>query len=374
MRIVIAPQEFKGSLTAREAAAAMAAGARDADPAADIDLAPMSDGGAGLVDALLSALGGELVETRARDPLLRPVTARWARLTDGTAAIEMAAASGLVLLAAGERNPLVASTAGTGDLIRAALDRGAARIIVGVGGSATVDAGAGAMEALGARLLDAAGAALPPGGAALARLGRIDLRGVDARLRGTPLRVACDVTNPLYGAEGAAAVYGPQKGASPADVAALDAALRRFAEVVRRDTGIDLQSMAGSGAAGGLAAGLVVACGASIEPGFPIVAAAASLGARIAAADLVLTGEGHLDAQTGYGKTAARVAAMARAHGVRIIAIAGRVDAGLDAPGAGFDRAISATPAGMDTATAMRDAASLVRAAAARAVREAAAG
>lgn len=371
MRVLIAPQEFKGSLTAREAAAAIAAGIRDARPAAQLDIAPMSDGGAGLVDALLSAIGGELVESAARDPMMRPILAHWALLADGTAAIEMAAASGLVLLAPGERDPLVAGTHGTGDLLRAALDRGARSIIVGVGGSATVDAGAGALQALGARLLDAAGDDLPPGGAALARLDRIDLAGMDARMRDVSLRVASDVTNPMCGPEGAAAVYGPQKGASPGDVITLDAALARFAAVVQRDFQIDLQRIAGSGAAGGLGAGLVVACGARIEPGFPIVASAANLAARIASADLVITGEGRLDAQTAYGKTAARVAAMARGAGKPVLAIAGHVDAGLDAASAGFDAVVSATPPGMDVDAAMRDAAALVRAAAARAVREA---
>lgn len=370
MRVLIAPQEFKGSLTAREAAAAIAAGVRDAAAGAALDIAPMSDGGAGLVDALLSASGGDLVETPARDPLLRPVVARWALLADGTAAIEMAAASGLVLLAPEERDPLVASTCGTGDLLRAALDRGARRIIVGVGGSATVDAGAGALQALGARLLDAGGDSLPPGGAALARLARIDLSAIDPRLREAGIRVASDVTNPLCGPEGAAAVYGPQKGASPGDVAALDAALARFASVVQRDFGIDLQAIAGSGAAGGLGAGLVVACGARIEPGFPIVAAAASLATRIAAADLAITGEGRLDAQTSYGKTAGRVAAMARHAGTRVLAVAGHVDEGFDAAAAGFDAVVSATPPGMPVDVAMRDAAPLLRAAAARAVRE----
>lgn len=372
MRVLIAPQEFKGSLTAREAAAAIAAGVRDADPVAELDIAPMSDGGAGLVDALLSARGGELIETRARDPLLRPVVARWALLADGTAAIEMAAASGLVLVAPGERNPLVASTHGTGDLLRAALERDARKIIVGVGGSATVDAGAGAMQALGARLLDASGNDLPPGGAALARLERIDISGIDARLRGVDMRVASDVTNPLCGPEGAAAVYGPQKGASPADVIALDEALSRFASIVLRDFGIDLQRVEGSGAAGGLGAGLVVACGARIEPGFPIVATAAGLDARIRSADVIITGEGRLDAQTAYGKTAARVATMARDAGKRVIAVAGQVDAGMDVASTGFDAVASATRAGMDIDTAMRDAAALVRAAAARAMREAA--
>ncbi len=365
---LIAPQEFKGSLTAAEAAHAIAAGVRDAAPAAEAVLAPMSDGGAGLVDALLAARGGERVTAAAHDPLMRPVAAVWALLRGGTAAVEMAAASGLVLLAAGERDPRVATTYGTGELIRAALERGCGEVIVGVGGSATVDGGAGALRALGARLLDATGEELAPGGAALARLARIDLGGVDRRLASTRLRVASDVTNRLCGPEGAAAVFGPQKGATAADVAALDAALGRFAEVVARDLGIDLLSLAGGGAAGGLAAGLRV-LGATVEPGFALVAAAVGLEALAARADLVLTGEGRLDAQTSYGKTAAGVAAMARAHGKRVLAVAGSI-AGGDV-GAMFDVAVAAAPPGMAIADAMRDAAALVRAAAARVVREA---
>ncbi|MDE3097345.1 MAG: glycerate kinase, partial [Chloroflexota bacterium] len=321
---LVAPQEFKGSLTAGEAARAIAAGVRDAAPGAETVLAPMSDGGAGLVDALLAARGGERETTAAHDPLMRPVAARWALLPGGTAAVEMAAASGLVLLTDDERDPLVATTYGTGELVRAALDRGCGEIIVGVGGSATVDGGAGALQALGARLLDATGEEVAPGGAALARMARIDLSGVDRRLGSTRLRVASDVTNRLCGPGGAAAVFGPQKGASAADVAALDGALAHFAAVVARELGIDLLSLAGGGAAGGLAAGLRV-LGATVEPGFGLVAAAVGLEALVARADIVVTGEGRLDAQTSYGKTASGVAAMARAHGKRVLAVAGSI-------------------------------------------------
>ncbi len=366
MRILIAPQEFKGSLTAAEAARAIAGGVRAAMPDAQIDEAPMSDGGAGLVDAMLAARGGERIETEVRDPLLRPVRAGWALLSDGTAAIEMAAASGLVLLSAEERDPLIATTYGTGELIRAALDRGCRRIIVGVGGSATVDAGTGAMQVLGARLLDASGDDLPSGGAALARLARIDLTGVDARLASAEIRVASDVTNTLCGPQGAAMIFGPQKGASEQEVRALDAALARFAEIARRDTGIDLAAMPGSGAAGGLGAGLAVVAGATIEPGFAIVAEAVGLDRRIAAADVVITGEGRLDAQTAFGKTAAGVARMARAHGRRIGVIAGSVRADFDQTGSPFDVIVSAAPDGVPVEEAMREAGSLVRAAAVR--------
>jgi glycerate kinase len=367
MRFVIAPQEFKGSLTAAEAADAMAAGVRDGMPGADLDLAPMSDGGPGLVDAMRTARGGERIETTAHDPLMRAVVAAWALLPDGTAVIEMAAASGLVLLSADERDPIVATTYGTGELLRAALDRHAARIIVGVGGSATVDAGAGAMQALGARLLDAAGAELPHGGAPLARLDRIDLTGVDPRLASTEVRVASDVTNLLCGPQGAAAIFGPQKGASPDGVRVLDAALRRFAEVALRDVGVDLLDVSGGGAAGGLGAGLMLVARATIEPGFAIVAEAVGLDERIARADAVITGEGRLDAQTAFGKTADGVAKLARRHSKRVAMIAGGIDEGYDASGGAFDLVEAATPPGMPVADAMRTAARLVRAAAARA-------
>lgn len=364
MRIVVAPQEFKGSLTAAEAAHAIAAGARRAAPDATIDEAPMSDGGAGLVDALLAAKGGRAITTRVHDPLMRPVEARWALLPDGIAVIEMAVASGLVLLRDDERTPLIATTYGTGELITAALDAGAAQVIVGIGGSATVDAGAGAMQALGARLLDVDGADLPHGGAALARLDRIDLSGVEPRLRSVAVRLATDVTNTLCGDEGAAAVFGPQKGASPDDVRVLDAALRRFAEIAAHDCGADLLAMPGSGAAGGLTAGLVVVVGAEIAPGFALVAEAAGLDARIAAADYVLTGEGRLDAQTAYGKTAGGVASIARAHGKPVGVIAGSIDPSYD--GLAFDAVEAARPPGMPLGEAIRDAAALVEAAAER--------
>ncbi len=370
MHILVAPQEFKGSLTASDAARAMAAGVRDAAPGASVDEAPLSDGGPGLVDAMLAACGGERIETEVHDPLMRPVRAAWVLLPDGTAVIEMAAASGLVLVAPEDRDPLTATTYGSGELIRAALDRGPPRMIIGVGGSATVDAGAGAMQALGARLLDAAGNDLPLGGAALFRLESIDLSGCDARLAEASVRVASDVTGTLCGSAGAAVMFGPQKGASAEDVEVLERALLRFAEGVRRDFGIDLLAMPGSGAAGGLGAGLVVAAGATIEPGFPIVAEAVRLDARIAAADVVITGEGRLDAQTAYGKVAAGVAAMARRHGKRVIVVAGHVDAGF-APDPGMFTSVAvATPADMALDEAMRRAGELVRAATARAVRD----
>lgn len=367
MRVVIAPQEFKGSLTASEAASVMGSAVRAVRPDAQVVLVPVSDGGPGLVDALLAARGGERVRTRVHDALMRPIDAEWALLGE-TAAIEMAAASGLVLVPPAERDALTATTYGTGELVRAALDRSCHEIIVGVGGSATTDAGAGAMQALGARLVDTDGGELPSGGAALARLERIDLSARDARLSGVRLRVATDVWNPLCGEHGAAAVYAPQKGASPDDVPLLDAALRRFGSIVARDLGIDVTSVPGTGAAGGLGAGLMV-LGATIEPGFALVAEAAGLDETIASADIVLTGEGRLDAQTAYGKTAGGVAKMARAHGKRVIAVAGSVDASYDASRGEFDVIESLLQPGMRVEQAMADAPTLLRAATERALR-----
>lgn len=369
MRIIVAPQEFKGSLTAIEAARAIASGVRAALPGAEIVEVPMSDGGPGLVDAMLAARSGERIETDVHDPLMRPIRAVWALLSGDeprTAAIEMAAASGLVLLQPTERDPLVASTYGTGELIRAALDCGCERIIAGVGGSATVDAGAGAMQALGARLLDAAGNDLAHGGASLTRLDRIDLSARDARLAQTEIRVAADVTNTLCGPAGAAAMFGPQKGASPPDVQSLEAALQHFAAVVQRDVGVDVLALSGGGAAGGLAAGLAALAGATIESGFDVVAAAVGLEATIAAADIVITGEGRVDAQTAYGKTAGGVAALARKHVKRVVVIAGSIDATYDASRGAFDIVESILQPGMSAEDAMRDASRLLAAAAKR--------
>ncbi len=328
MRILIAPQEFKGSLTATEAARFIADGLRRALPDAELDLAPLADGGPGTVEALVEATNGRYVETEVRDPLGRPVRARWGVLggaSGGTAVIEMAAASGLTLLLVAERDPLTASTYGTGELIRAALDAGCSRLIVGAGGSATNDGGAGMAQALGARLLDDAGDDLPPGGAALARLERVDVTGLDPRLQDAEVTVASDVTNALCGPEGASFVYGPQKGAAHGDVRLLDTALANYARVIARDLGPDVASIPGSGAAGGLAAGLIAFCGARVRPGFDVVARAVGLQERIRRADVVVTGEGRLDRQTAFGKTPAGVARLSRRLGRAVVAVVGEV-------------------------------------------------
>jgi glycerate kinase len=339
MRIVVAPQEFKGSLTAFQAAQAIADGLSRALPDVDLVLVPMADGGPGTVEAVVAAKNGHWQSTAVRGPLGAPVDAAWGIIDGDTAVIEMAAASGLVLVPESQRDPRIASTYGTGQLIAAALAAGCRRIIVGMGGSATNDGGAGVAQALGARLLDDDGRDLPPGGAALARLACIDVSGLDPRLDQAGVFAATDVFNPLCGPQGASSVYGPQKGATPEMVRELDAALAHYAAVIERDLGVRVMDVAGAGAAGGLGAGLVAFLGAEIVPGAKLVADAVGLEQRMAGADLVIAGEGRLDAQTGFGKAPWEVARLAREAGLPVIAIAGalREDCGpelLDAFGA----------------------------------------
>ena len=355
--ILVAPQEFKESLTARQAAEAIARGLRRALPDAEIELLPMADGGPGTVEALVEATDGTYLYTDARDPLGRPLRARWGASGD-SAFIEMAAASGLTLVAENERDPRQTTTSGTGDLLLAALDSGYHRLLVGVGGSATNDGGAGMAQTLGARLLDAAGDELPPGGAALAKLASIDIAHLDSRVREAEVIVAADVTNPLCGPQGASLVYGPQKGASSAMAEELDAALARYADIVQRDLGIDLAGMPGAGAAGGLAGGLIAFCGAEILPGFEVVANAAGLAERLRSADLVITGEGRLDSQSAYGKVTTGMAREARKAGTRIVAIAGSVTGGEAARP--FDNVFALTPDPAQANEAMARAAELL--------------
>ena len=367
MRILVAPQEFKGSLSAREAAEAIASGLRRALPDAEIDLLPLADGGPGTVEALVEATGGRFFDASVHGPLGRPLVARWGALGRAddparTAIIEMAAASGLALLTPQERDPRRASTGGTGELLRAALDAGYRRVIVGVGGSATNDAGAGLAQALGARLLDGRGRDLPPGGGALARLARIDDVGLDGRLRASELIVAADVTNPLCGPEGASLVYGPQKGANETIARELDAALERYAEIVQRDLAVDVAAVPGAGAAGGLAAGLIAFCGAEVRPGFDVVADAVGFAGRLRRADAVVTGEGRLDRQTAFGKTTAGVARAAHEAGKPVVALAGSLESAEAARA--FDAVFAITPDLVPPDEAMARAADLLAAAA----------
>ena len=327
MRIVIAPNAFKGSLSAFDAAEAIAEGVRAAAPDADIALVPIADGGDGTVDALVAATRGEHGTLGVRGPLGDPVDADYGQIDGGsTAVIEMAKAAGLALVPSGKRDPRITTTYGVGELLQHAFDAGARHFIVGIGGSATNDGGAGMAQALGYHLLDEDGHELPPGGLALSRLARIHVGGVHANWKEAEVDVACDVTNPLTGPSGASAVYGPQKGATPEMVAELDAALKHFAEIIRRDLGVDVEQLPGAGAAGGLGAGLVAFTGARLRPGAEMVMEALRLDDRLAGAQLVITGEGRLDSQTArFGKGPAAVARHARQAGIPVVALGGSI-------------------------------------------------
>lgn len=332
MKIVVAPQALKGSLDAPDVGAVIAAALGEALPAAQVIVTPVADGGEGTTRALIDATHGRLGATQVSGPFGAPTQATWGILGAGeapfagpVAVIEMAAAAGLPLVPLDQRDPSRATTRGVGELLLAALDAGCRQIILGLGGSATNDGGAGMAQALGARLLDAAGHDLPPGGAALARLDRIDSTGLDARLAQTSIRVACDVTNPLCGPLGASVVYGPQKGADAAMVAMLDAALAHYAALIQRDLGRDVADVPGAGASGGLGAGLLAFTSAELTPGAPLVLEAIHFAAIVAGAALVIVAEGRLDEQTAYGKITAAVARMAQAAGARVVALAGSV-------------------------------------------------
>ncbi|MCG3177890.1 MAG: Glycerate 3-kinase [Phycisphaerae bacterium] len=333
MNILIAPDSFKESADAVTVADAIARGVRAARPDATVDACPMADGGEGTVAALVAATGGTIRSRFVRGPLGQMTLAGFGLLGDGrTAVVEMAAASGLVLVPRAQRDPTRTTTYGTGELIAAALDEGASRIIVGIGGSATTGGGAGMAQAMGYRFLDAAGTALPPGlaGGFLADVARIDAGRRDARLAAVEVIAACDVDNPLTGPRGAAAVYGPQKGATPEMVWLLDANLRHWADLIARELGVAVNELPGAGAAGGLGAGLVAFCGATLRSGIEIVIEAAKLADRIRAADLVITGEGRLDGQSMSGKTAIGVARLAKRLGVPAIAVVGGVGEGAE--------------------------------------------
>lgn len=331
MKLVLAPDSFKESMTAAEAAAAMERGVRAVFPDAECVRAPMADGGEGTTEALVSALGGRTVGVGVHDPLGRPIEARYGYVAEEhLAIIEVAAAAGIDLVAPADRDPRVTTSVGVGEMIRDALDRGARRFVVGLGGSVTNDGGAGMLQALGVRFLDAGGAALPAGGAALARLGRIDPSDLDPRVRQVEVEIASDVSNPLLGSRGASAVFGPQKGATPAAVAELDAALAVYARAVAAATGIRTADAPGAGAAGGLGAAFLAFFPARMRSGVDVVMRAAHLAERMTDADLVLTGEGSVDAQTVSGKTPFGVARAAARHGVPAIVFAGRIGPGVE--------------------------------------------
>jgi glycerate 2-kinase len=322
VRVVVAPDKFKGSLTAAQVAARVAAGLARAAPGVEVAQVPVADGGDGTLEAAVSA-GYRRVPVHAEGPTGEPVDTAYAE-RDGVAVVELADVSGLSRLPGGRPAPLTASTYGTGQVLRAALDAGCRRIVLGIGGSASTDGGAGLVQALGGRLLDARGGEVGRGGAALAAVRSLDLSGLHPALPGAEVVVASDVDNPLLGPRGAAAVYGPQKGASPADVAELDAALARWAEAVHRATGVDAAGTPGAGAAGGAGFAALAVLGATLQPGIDLILELVGFPSALPGARLVITGEGSLDAQTLHGKAPAGVAAAARSAGIPVVAVAGR--------------------------------------------------
>lgn len=357
MKLVIAPDSFKESLSASAVAQAIASGWLRVYPDAEVLCCPMADGGEGTVDAVLAVTTGERRECTVAGPLGAPVQAHWGWLPDQQAMIEMAAASGLHLVPAAERDVRLASSYGTGELIRAALDAGARRIVLGLGGSATNDAGAGLLQALGVRFLGADGNELAPGGAALARLQHIDLTGLDTRLAQVEVMVAADVDNPLCGPKGASAIFGPQKGATPLQVAQLDRALAHFADVMAATLGDDVRYHPGVGAAGGLGFAAKAVLKAQFRPGVELVAELCGLAQMLRDADLVITGEGRLDGQSLHGKTPVGVARLARSVGVPVIALAGSLGEGYQRLYAeGIGAAFSLAPGPLTLEQAMQDA------------------
>jgi glycerate kinase len=384
MRVVVAPDKFKGSLTAREVADRVAAGiaaalAETGAPAVDVVTVPVADGGDGTVDAALAA-GYERVPVRAEGPTGSPVDTAFA-VREGVAVVEMADVSGLRLLPPDRLAPLTASSYGTGEVVRAALDRGCHTVVLGIGGSASTDGGAGMVEALGARLLDAAGAELPRGGAALAALDRVDLTGLHPRLARTRVVVASDVDNPLLGPTGAAAVYGPQKGADPEQVVLLDAALARWADAV--DAAVDsaaegsaglprdrraatgtrtpFRDRPGAGAAGGVGYAAMAVLDGELEPGIDLILDLVRFADHLPGARLVITGEGSLDEQTLHGKAPAGVAAAAAAVGVPVVAVAGRLALAPERlRAAGIDAAYALTDIEPDVARCLAEAGPLL--------------
>ncbi len=365
---MVAPDSFKGSVSALGVAEAMERGIRRVFPDAEVRKIPIADGGEGTVEALVSATGGTVRPVEVTGPMGGRVTAHWGILGDSkTAVIEMAAASGLPLVAADKRDPRLATTFGTGELIRAALDAGLRKIIIGIGGSATNDGGTGMARALGVRFSGDDGKELPEGGAVLVGLREIDLAGIDPRLSETEITVACDVDNPLCGPRGASAVFGPQKGATPDAVKALDKALAHFAACARSATGRDVAELPGAGAAGGLGAGLLFFTHAKLRPGVEIVLDAVGFADIVKEADFVITGEGRTDYQTAFGKAPVGVAKVAKQFGVPVFCLSGGLGEGADDVLAhGIDATLSICDGPMALDECMRAGGALIESAAAR--------
>jgi glycerate kinase len=331
MRILIAPDSYKNALSALEVARSLKAGLQKVFQEAEFVILPMADGGEGTVEALIDATHGEIIKTAVHDPLMRPVESTFGITGDGiTAVIEMASASGIQMITSEERNPWITTTFGTGELIHAALDKGCRDIILGIGGSATNDCGMGMATALGVKFLDQDGNPVVQGGGMLAEVTRIDMSGLDERIRETKIMVACDVTNPLTGPDGASHVYGPQKGADPEMVKQLDSNLKKFSRVITEQLGKEVGNIPGAGAAGGLGAGLIAFLDGELMEGVPLIAAKTRLDEAVVKADLVITGEGGIDFQTQFGKTPYGVAQVAKKHGKPVMAIAGTIGEGAE--------------------------------------------
>ena len=371
MKIVVAPDSFKGSVTALQAAEAIECGLHRVFPDAEIEKLPMADGGEGTAQSLIDATGGQMLTESVVDPLGIEIEAQYVVLGDEvTAVIEMAAASGLTLVPLAKRNPLITTTYGTGQLIKAALDHGCRKLIIGIGGSATNDGGAGMAQALGAKLITASGEPIPWGGGGLRELDAIELSELDPRIPETETVVACDVNNPLTGEDGASHVYGPQKGATPEMVQTLDANLAHFDTILQRDIGGTVGAIPGAGAAGGLGAGLMAFLNAELKSGVALVIETTQLEKWLADADLVITGEGQINFQTVFGKTPIGVAKAAKAQGIPVVAIAGSISD--DADGvydAGIDAMLNIVPEPMTLEVAIENARALIENAAERAAR-----
>ena len=328
---VLAPDSFKESMTAKEVCISMEAGLKKQFPEANFVHVPMADGGEGTMQSLVDATDGRVMDLDVKDPLGRTVKAQYGILGDGrTGVVEMASASGIHLVSPEERNPLLTSTYGTGQLIKACLDEGVSKIIVGIGGSATNDGGSGMARALGAKFLGKDGYEVPQGGGYLSEVATIDVSDLDPRLKETVLMVACDVTNPLCGDEGASAVFGPQKGATPLMVKQLDESLAHYAELIKTQLGAEVKDIPGAGAAGGLGAGLLAFTNATLKRGIDIVIQFTGLEEYIKKADYVFTGEGGMDFQTKFGKTPYGVAKVSQKHGKKVIGLTGNIGQGIE--------------------------------------------
>jgi len=331
MNILLSPDSFKDSLPATAVADYMAKGIRRVMPNAQITKLPLSDGGEGLLEALVTPLDGRLISVEVKDPLMRDIKANYGLIDEGkTAVIEMATASGLELLKDNERNPMITSTYGTGQLIKNALDKGCKKLIIGLGGSATNDGGTGMVEALGVKFLKNDGESIGEGGGALKDLSHIDITELDQRLSNCEIIAACDVNNPLTGKDGSSLVFGAQKGGDMETLKQLDKNLSNYAEVIYNDLGKDLKNIEGTGAAGGTAMGLLAFLDAELKPGIELIMDELQLEKQIRQANVIFTGEGQIDQQTLNGKTIAGLAKLAKKQNVPVIAIAGKVDHNID--------------------------------------------